>query len=100
VVWVGRDRNGRTGLTGASGAMQVWGEAFSRLDLRPLEPVPPEGIERIWIQPDTGQLAAAGCDGAVELPYVRGHQPAEAAPCARGRGALGRAADWVKGLFE
>ncbi|MBA1145825.1 penicillin-binding protein 1B [Ectothiorhodospiraceae bacterium WFHF3C12] len=100
VVWVGRDKNGRTGLTGSSGAMQIWGEAFGALDLKPLEPVPPEDIERIWVQSNTGQLAVAGCEGAVELPYVRGHQPADTAPCAKRRGALDRAADWVKGLFE
>ncbi|MDZ7810249.1 MAG: transglycosylase domain-containing protein [Arhodomonas sp.] len=46
VVWVGRDDNGRTGLTGASGAMTVWGELFAGLPYRPLDTDPPPGWSR------------------------------------------------------
>jgi len=36
VVWVGRDDNKTTGLTGASGAGRVWFEYMSKLPLKPL----------------------------------------------------------------
>jgi len=100
VVWVGRDHNGRTGLTGATGAMQVWGQTFSHLQLQPLNPVAPESIKQVWVEENTGELAAAGCEGAVELPYVAGYAPDKKAPCIKGRGVLDRAASWVRRLFE
>src|SRR5690625_4750585 len=37
VVWLGRDDNGRTGLTGASGALSVWSDIYAKTDWRPLE---------------------------------------------------------------
>jgi penicillin-binding protein 1B len=100
VVWVGRDDNGRTGLTGTTGAMTVWGELFSRLQSRPLELTPPPGIRMVWIEEDTGRLAARHCDGAIALPYVAGHAPAQSSPCVDDRGLVDRAANWMRGLFE
>ena len=39
VVWVGRDDNKPSGLTGASGAMTVWGEMMKNIQPEPLQPV-------------------------------------------------------------
>jgi penicillin-binding protein 1B len=100
VVWVGRDDNGKTGLTGSSGAMTVFGELFSRLQVRPLDLKPPEGVERRWVDPDTGLAAASYCDGAVQLPYVEGGAPTQDAPCVRGANVVDRASDWIRRLFN
>src|SRR5690606_29756125 len=35
VVWLGYDDNRPSGLTGATGALQVWTELMTRLDIRP-----------------------------------------------------------------
>jgi penicillin-binding protein 1B len=100
VIWVGRDDNGRTGLTGTTGAMTVWGELFSRLQSRPLELTAPPGVRMVWIEEDTGRLAARHCDGAIALPYVAGHVPSETSPCVEDGSLVDRAANWMRGLFE
>lgn len=84
VVWVGRDDDKPTGLTGASGAMTVWGSLMRELHPQPLNPAPPRNIVRVWIDPVTGLRADRACPGAVKLPFIRGSAPTQKAPCARG----------------
>ncbi len=100
VVWVGRDDNGRTGLTGSTGAMTIWGELFGRLESRPLDLVPPAGVETAWIERDTGRLAAEHCMNAVPLPYIAGQAPTERSPCIEERGLVERTVDRVRRWFE
>ncbi|WPL14121.1 MULTISPECIES: penicillin-binding protein 1B [Thiorhodovibrio] len=44
VVWVGRDNNQSSGLTGSSGALRVWGDLMASIDNQPLSDVPPDGV--------------------------------------------------------
>ncbi len=83
VVWIGRDDNESSGLTGASGAMTIWGRMMASLDLTPL--LVPEGgnIERVWIDQASGLRSAADCPGAIALPFIAGSAPEQAVPCAR-----------------
>ncbi|MEW5822758.1 MAG: penicillin-binding protein 1B [Pseudomonadota bacterium] len=72
VVWVGRDDNQPTRLTGGSGAMVLWGELFGKLDNTALELRPPDEIE--WQRaalPVAGQLNCR----SVDLPFQRGYPP-------------------------
>jgi penicillin-binding protein 1B len=95
VVWVGRDDDQSTGLTGASGAMAVWGDMMAGLDPEPLIVPEPDNIERVWIDPASGLLSDSGCPDAVELPFVAGSAPTESAAC--GPHSIGRS---IKNLFE
>jgi penicillin-binding protein 1B len=95
VVWVGRDDNAPMGLTGATGAMTVWGEMMADLRPGPLVLAQPANVEQSWIDPASGLLSARGCRDAVELPFVAGSAPTEFVPC--GSGSLKRT---VKGFFE
>ena len=81
VVWLGRDDNARTGLTGASGALGVWTDTFAQLNPRGFQPGRPDGVESAWIDRDTGRRSHEACDGAVELPYVADHMPSEWTDC-------------------
>jgi penicillin-binding protein 1B len=44
VVWLGYDDNRESGLTGATGALRVWADIMSRLDIQPRQTVPPADI--------------------------------------------------------
>ncbi len=82
VVWVGRDDNQPSGLTGASGAMTIWGELMKGIKPEPLKPPVPENVELVKIDPLTGLRTAEDCDTAVELPFIKGTAPTEKATCA------------------
>jgi penicillin-binding protein 1B len=100
VVWIGRDDNQSTGLTGSTGALRVWRDLFVQFNDSAAIQAAGEEIEYHWIDPATGLLADAACLDAVQLPFVTGSAPQQYAPCARGRGSLPEAVDWFKELFE
>jgi penicillin-binding protein 1B len=81
VVWVGRDDNKPTGLTGASGAMTVWGEMMKNIQPEPLVPAVPDEIEMVNIDPLKGVRYEEGCKDGVPMPFIKGSAPAEVAPC-------------------
>ncbi len=95
VVWVGRDDNKPTGLTGAAGAMTVWGDMMAGLDPEPLILPELEHIEAVWIDQVSGLRSDRGCRDAIELPFIAGSAPTESAPCAQR--SLGKS---LKGVFE
>jgi penicillin-binding protein 1B len=82
VVWVGRDDNKPTGLTGSSGAMTVWGEMMKNLQPEPLEPVMPENIEMVNVDPVTGLRYKDDCNTGVLMPFIKGSAPTEISACA------------------
>ena len=99
VVWIGRDDNQSTGLTGSSGALLVWRDLFSRFNPAGWSQPAAEGIEYQWIDPASGLLADAGCANAVQLPFIEGSAPLQPAPCKKGASPIPGAVEWFKGLF-
>ncbi|MGA7594421.1 MAG: penicillin-binding transpeptidase domain-containing protein, partial [Gallionella sp.] len=81
VVWVGRDDNTSTGLTGSSGAMTVWGEMMKNIQPEPLQPVMPDNVEMANVGPVTGLRYDTGCKSGVMLPFIKGSAPAGISPC-------------------
>lgn len=75
VVWLGRDDNRSTGLTGSRGALRIWTETFDQLGDRGLVLSRPAGVSYRWADPDTGHAIDAKCKGARYIPYARGSQP-------------------------
>jgi len=99
VVWVGRDDNESTGLTGAGGAMGVWGQIMADLAPEPLLLSQPDNVERVWIDPDSGLLSDPGCPGAIELPFIAGSAPTRSAAC--GPRSVGNSIkNWFKRIFQ
>ena len=80
VVWVGRDDNGETGLTGSSGALPVWAAAFAALDNRPRNLDAPQGIT--WARVDIERNARVPdyCDGHL-MPFAHGYVPEAVYDC-------------------
>ncbi len=96
LVWVGRDDNRPTGLTGASGALPIWVDFMRRARRMTDAPFPePEGIERVTIDPATGLLAVAGCPDRVEEVFASGTAPEDECEMHR-RGVAG----WFERLFR
>ena len=65
VVWLGRDDNKPTGMTGATGAMVIWGRIMQRLHPDPIKLTPPPGIQ--W---------SSAADGD-RLPFLSTDTPAQ-----------------------
>ena len=95
VIWMGRDDNQPMGLTGASGAMQVWADLFAAAGAVALQPPEPEGVVWHGVDPVSAGLADSGCDNTVQLPFIETGSMPEAAPCARDR-APGWLPDWLQ----
>lgn len=99
VVWLGRDDNGKTPLTGATGALQVWTSFMRKADPLPLDMPMPENVVQAWIDPRTGQGSDASCPGAVQMPYIRGSEPAPGQACGAGA-PVDSVMDWVRGWMQ
>jgi len=84
VVWIGRDDNQPTGLSGAAGAMLLWADIMEALELTPTYRVD-RGRTR-FVKIDEQGRYARGCVNGRELPFIEGTEPARAAPCASGLG--------------
>ncbi len=72
VVWVGRDDNKPTGLTGADGALEVWVDLMAGLAPAAWAPAAPAGVEWRWVDAEAGVQVEEGCPGAVRLPFLSG----------------------------
>jgi penicillin-binding protein 1B len=81
VVWLGSDDNRQTGLYGSTGAMRVWAGLFGRLPTQPLALDFSEDPRLAWVDPAGGYATDPGCDGARQLPFIRGYEPWEHRGC-------------------
>jgi penicillin-binding protein 1B len=81
VVWLGRDDNSATPLSGAGGALQVWTDFMKQLPTRSLEQEPPPGVSFDWLDEKTGKLSAESCAGAIWLPVRDDFLPLESLDC-------------------
>ncbi len=98
VVWLGRDDNKPTGLTGASGALQIWSALMKQITIQPVDLSRPDNIEMVWIDPETGLLANEFCQNARQFPYISGSAPEQEAACVETTG--NRTKTWFNEIFE
>ncbi len=99
VVWLGRDDNGKTPLTGATGALQVWTGFMRKADPLPLDMPLPDNVIMAWIDPRTGEGSDASCPQARQMPYIRGSEPAPGSTCGVPAPAA-EVMDWVRGWLN
>ncbi|WP_339844251.1 penicillin-binding protein 1B [uncultured Halopseudomonas sp.] len=81
VSWIGRDDNSNTGLTGASGALQVWSDFMAQANPRGLSSAPVQGVVMAWVDTETGMGSDPSCDGSVQMPFKSGYQPLPGPGC-------------------
>lgn len=81
VVWMGRDDNQPTPVSGAGGALQVWADFMAKIPTKGLDEEPPSGMDYYYIDGATGLLSERGCPGALYLPLRLEQVPTEMASC-------------------
>lgn len=81
VVWVGNDDNLATGLTGASGALNIWKMIFNKIPVSSLKLTQPDNVSWHWVDRKSGQLAGFGCHNTVKLPFLSDRRPSHYAEC-------------------
>jgi len=84
IVWIGRDDNGETPLTGASGALQVWTDIYDNLATRSIDIVSAADVDYLWVDKDSGLLSGENCRNARLIPFAE-YRPTLKAAC-----------DWVE----
>ncbi len=125
-VWVGRDDNKPTHMTGSSGALRVWGDMMRVLPSGALKLGDSSRLIWVSIDEETGLLFNPACGKAVRVPFMKGDQPRQyrfcqaaapapvvrqpprnpapaptrAAPAARRAAPPPRQANWVDNLME
>ncbi len=104
VVWVGRDDNQPAKLTGAQGALQVWGAAMRKISRERLKLDPPEDVQSVWIDRANGLRASEACASASRYPFIEGSAPKQFSACTDSAGPEAGAGEekeesWLKGLF-
>jgi len=97
VVWLGKDDNSSTGLTGSSGALRVWADLFKQRAKLPIQNIPPQDIEIAWVDKDTGVGSQQSCENAIALPFNKGTAPVIEQRCNTG---AKRVMDWFRDILQ
>lgn len=85
VVWVGRDDDGRLGMSGGTAAAPIWREfAAVASRARPAREVPrPDAVVEAFVDPATGLRVKASRRGAEPFLFRRGEMPRAKRPILR-----------------
>ncbi|NRA55048.1 MAG: penicillin-binding protein 1B [Gammaproteobacteria bacterium] len=70
IVWLGRDDNKSTGLTGSSGALTVYSEMIKRHGAQSISLAPPGNIVSGYFSSVTGRPSDKYCNDVVQLPAL------------------------------
>jgi len=81
VVWLGRDDNGVTPLTGSSGALRVWRDIFLLLPTQGLSIPAVDALDYLWVDSVTGEVSGENCRNARWLPFTQAARPSNVAAC-------------------
>lgn len=100
VVWLGRDDNKPSKLTGSSGALQVWSSVMRAVAKEGVQLTKPEDVEYQWVD-SSGYQTDEYCADAVQYPFIKGSGPSELSPCVGTvDGTLKKAGRWFNELIN
>ena len=96
VVWMGRDDNKSTGLSGATGALKAWLSFMAQTSHVPMSFDAPPGVKYVWVDELSGLVSREGCDHARYVPFLEGTEPTTIdGTCQPGSGLM----QWFNHLF-
>lgn len=97
VTWIGNDANEVVGLTGGTGAAQIWARIVGGLDAVEYDPPPPAHTETLWIDYYTGLETDSACPDAVLIALTAYDAPPKAASCGSTNTTVGsRVRQWFR----
>lgn len=97
VVWLGKDDNSSTGLTGSSGALRVWADIIKQRSQLPIQNIVPENVEISWVDRETGLGSQESCRNTMPLPFIVGTSPAVETECDSG---VDNVINWFRGILD
>lgn len=97
VVWLGRDDNAETRLTGATGALRVWADLVSSMPVASLSPQPDPDAVTVHVDYGSGLLVRPGCGDDVAVRLPRRTELSVDPDCDPGRQSIvERGKEWLK----
>lgn len=81
-VWVGRDDNKPTKMTGGTGALKMWGDMMRILPTKPLRVGRSSRLTWATVDQSSGLLFNPACGKAIRVPFVKGTKPRKTSYCA------------------
>jgi penicillin-binding protein 1B len=101
VVWLGNDDGTPTGLTGASGALQIWAKLVATFGGAGYQPPQLQGLVDVWVDMGTGELVTETCGDPVRLTLPAETRLPVRQSCGPADSNLAeRALDWLKRLGD
>lgn len=80
-VWVGRDDNKPTKMTGGTGALRLWGDMMKVLPSKPLR-IRSSRLTWVTVDQFSGLLFNPSCGKSMHIPFIRGSKPRKTSYCA------------------
>ena len=80
-VWLGREDAKPTPLTGAGGALNVWGQLMQNLAYAQDEDIKPQSVAHYYLNRVTGEAIPDKCPNGVWLPMLKTSAPSFNASC-------------------
>ncbi|RCU51613.1 penicillin-binding protein 1B [Corallincola holothuriorum] len=74
-VWIGRDDNAVIGLTGSSGALNLYADYLKRRSAVSLEMTPPAGVQLTYFDTASGTAVGEHCEDVTQVPAITSALP-------------------------